>query len=252
VVRLNNLAAAVSFLTRIPVRLREEPSMTAAVPWFPVVGAGIGVIVGGVAVGLAELVPMSVAAAVAVLVGVLVTGAFHEDGLADVADAFAGGWTVEQRLRILKDPLHGSYGVAALCGTIVLRIVALASLGPAVAFAGAVAAHTLARGAAVGLMGTVRVATADGLGADYARSLPRRSAVVGVAVSIAIAAVATGWWVGPLAVAAVLAAITVGWLAVRKIGGITGDVLGATEQVAECLVLVTITALAARHALYWQ
>jgi adenosylcobinamide-GDP ribazoletransferase len=252
VVRLNNLAAAVSFLTRIPVRLREEPSMTAAVPWFPVIGAGIGVIVGGVAAGLAELVPMSVAAAVAVLVGVLVTGAFHEDGLADVADAFAGGWTVEQRLRILKDPLHGSYGVAALCGTIVLRIVALASLGPAVAFAGAIAAHTLGRGAAVGLMGTVRVATADGLGADYARSLPRRSAVVGVTASIAIAAVATGWWVGPLAVAALLAAITVGWLAVRKIGGVTGDVLGATEQVAECLVLVTITALAARHPLWWS
>lgn len=250
-VRLNDLAAAVSFLTRIPVRLREEPSMTAAVPWFPVVGAGVGMIVGGVAVGLAELVPMSVAAAVAVLVGVLVTGAFHEDGLADVADAFAGGWTVEQRLRILKDPLHGSYGVAALCGTIVLRIVALASLGPAVAFAGAIAAHTLGRGAAVGLMGTVRVATADGLGADYARSLPRRSAVVGVAVSIAIAAVATGWWVAALAVAAALSAAAVGWLAVRKIGGVTGDVLGATEQVAECLVLVTITALAARHSLWW-
>lgn len=250
-VRLNDLAAAVSFLTRIPVRLREEPSMTAAVPWFPVVGAGVGMIVGGVAVGLAELVPMSVAAAVAVLVGVLVTGAFHEDGLADVADAFAGGWTVEQRLRILKDPLHGSYGVAALCGTIVLRIVALASLGPAVAFAGAIAAHTLGRGAAVGLMGTVRVATADGLGADYARSLPRRSAVVGVAVSIAIAAVATGWWVAALAVAAALSAAAVGWLAVRKIGGVTGDVLGATEQVAECLVLVTITALAARHPLWW-
>jgi adenosylcobinamide-GDP ribazoletransferase len=251
VVRLNNLAAAVSFLTRIPVRLREEPSMTAAVPWFPVVGAGIGVIVGGVAAGLAELVPMSVAAAVAVLVGVLVTGAFHEDGLADVADAFAGGWTVEQRLRILKDPLHGSYGVAALCGTIVLRIVALASLGPAVAFAGAVAAHTLARGAAVGLMGTVRVATADGLGADYARSLPHRSAVIGVAASVAIAAVATGWWVAVLVCVAAASAAVVGWLAIRKIGGVTGDVLGAAEQVAECAVLVAVTALAARHPLWW-
>jgi adenosylcobinamide-GDP ribazoletransferase len=251
VVRLSNLAAAVSFLTRIPVRLREEPSMTAAVPWFPVVGAGIGMIVGAIAAGMAELVPMPVAAAVAVLVGVLVTGAFHEDGLADVADAFAGGWTVEQRLRILKDPLHGSYGVAALCGTIVLRIVALASLGPAVAFAGAIAAHTLGRGAAVGLMGTVRVATADGLGADYARSLPRRSAVTGAAASVAIAAVATGWWVAVLVAVAAASAAVVGWLAIRKIGGVTGDVLGAAEQVAECAVLVAVTALAARHPLWW-
>lgn len=250
-VRLSNLAAAVSFLTRIPVRLREEPSMTAAVPWFPVVGAGVGMIVGAIAAGMAELVPMPVAAAVAVLVGVLVTGAFHEDGLADVADAFAGGWTVEQRLRILKDPLHGSYGVAALCGTIVLRIVALASLGPAAAFAGAVAAHTLGRGAAVGLMGTVRVATADGLGADYARSLPRRSAVIGVAASVAITAVAAGWWVAVLVAVAAASAAVVGWLAIRKIGGVTGDVLGAAEQVAECAVLVAVTALAARHPLWW-
>jgi adenosylcobinamide-GDP ribazoletransferase len=251
VVRLSNLAAAVSFLTRIPVRLREEPSMTAAVPWFPVVGAGVGMIVGAIAAGMAELVPMPVAAAVAVLVGVLVTGAFHEDGLADVADAFAGGWTVEQRLRILKDPLHGSYGVAALCGTIVLRIVALASLGPAAAFAGAVAAHTLGRGAAVGLMGTVRVATAGGLGADYARSLPRRSAVIGVAASVAITAVAAGWWVAVLVAVAAASAAVVGWLAIRKIGGVTGDVLGAAEQVAECAVLVAVTALAARHPLWW-
>lgn len=250
-VRLSNLAAAVSFLTRIPVRLREEPSMTAAVPWFPVVGAGVGMIVGAIAAGMAELVPMPVAAAVAVLVGVLVTGAFHEDGLADVADAFAGGWTVEQRLRILKDPLHGSYGVAALCGTIVLRIVALASLGPAAAFAGAVAAHTLGRGAAVGLMGTVRVATAGGLGADYARSLPRRSAVIGVAASVAITAVAAGWWVAVLVAVAAASAAVVGWLAIRKIGGVTGDVLGAAEQVAECAVLVAVTALAARHPLWW-
>lgn len=226
--------------------------MTAAVPWFPVVGAGVGVVVGAVAAGMAELVPMPVAAAVAVLVGVLVTGAFHEDGLADVADAFAGGWTVEQRLRILKDPLHGSYGVAALCGSIVLRIVALASLGPATAFAGAVAAHTLGRGAAVGLMGTVRVATADGLGADYARSLPRRSAVVGVLAAVAIAGLATGWWVAVLVVVAALGAAALGWLAVRKIGGVTGDVLGAAEQVAECAVLVAVTALAARHPLWWH
>ena len=91
----------------------------------------VGAAVGVVAAGLGDLVPGGVAAAVAVLVGVLVTGAFHEDGLADVADAFAGGWTRRAAPRILEDPRHGSYGVAALCGSIVLRVVSVASLAPA-------------------------------------------------------------------------------------------------------------------------
>ncbi len=144
-------------------------------PWFPLVGGVIGLAVGGVAAGLAELVPMAVAAAVAIIAGVMITGAFHEDGLADTADAFAGGWTREQRLQILGDPLHGSYGVAALCGTIVVRILAVASLGPAAAFAGLVAAHALGRAAAVGAMATFPLATADGLGAGYASGLSRRA-----------------------------------------------------------------------------
>ena len=221
-------------------------------PWFPVVGGLIGLAVGGVAAGLAELVPMAVAAAVAIVAGVVITGAFHEDGLADTADAFAGGWTREERLRILADPLHGSYGVAAMCGTIVVRILCVAALAPAAAFAGLIAAHALGRSAAVGAMTAYPLATSDGLGAGYAAGLPRRRAVVGVFGGTGIAAAATGWWVGPLAAAAVVAAVAVGALAMRKIGGVTGDVLGAVEQVTECLVLVVVTALAPRHPLWWR
>ena len=165
------LLAAVQFLTRVPVRTTRPPDLAGAVIWFPVVGALVGAAVGGVAAGLGELVPAGVAAAVAVLFGVLVTGAFHEDGLADTADAVAGGWTVERRLEILDDPRHGTYGVAALCGSIVLRVVAVASLAPAAAFAGLVAAHALGRGAAVVVMGVVPAAGPDGLGADYARAV---------------------------------------------------------------------------------
>ena len=117
---------AVQFLTRVPVRRAGAADTATIVVWFPVVGALVGALAGGVAAGLGHLVPTAVAAAVGVLVGVLVTGAFHEDGLADTADAVAGGWTVERRLEILKDPRHGTYGVAALCGSIVLRVVAVA------------------------------------------------------------------------------------------------------------------------------
>lgn len=249
---MRGLLGAIQFLTRVPIRLAEPPELTRCVPWFPLVGGLIGVAVGGIAAGVAELVPMAVAAAVAIVAGVLITGAFHEDGLADVADAFGGGWTRGQRLRILEDPLHGSYGVAALCGTIVVRIVCVATMAPASAFAGLVAAHALGRSAAVGAMATFPLATADGLGAGYATGLSRAKAAAGVLSGIGIAALATGWWVGPLAAAAVVAALAVGVLAMRKVGGVTGDVLGAVEQVTECFVLVVVTGLATHHPLWWR
>jgi adenosylcobinamide-GDP ribazoletransferase len=248
---VTGLLAAAQFLTRIPIRLRTAPDLHTAIPWFPVVGGAIGAVIGGVVVVLMDLVPASVAATVAIAIGLLITGAFHEDGLADTADAL-GGWTPEQRREILKDSRHGSYGVAAMCVTIVLRIVCVATLTPAVAFAGLVAAHALGRGAAVGVMGTAPPSPTAGLGADYARSLAPRRAVVGVAAALAIGALATGWWVGPLALAAGLGAVAVAVLAVRAFGGVSGDILGAVEQVGECLVLVVVTGLALRHDVWWH
>jgi len=242
--------AAAQFLTRVPIRLRTAPDLAAAVPWFPVVGALIGAAVGLVAAGLMEVVPASVAAAVAIIVGLVLTGAFHEDGLADTADAL-GGMTPERRREILKDSRHGSYGVAAMCTTIVLRIVCVASLGPAAAFAGLVAAHALGRGAAVAAMVIGRPAPHEGLGADYTRVLARRSAAVGVLAALAIGALVSGWWVGPLAFAVALGAAAVIRLAHRAFGGVSGDLLGAVEQVGECLVLIVVSGLALHHQPWW-
>jgi adenosylcobinamide-GDP ribazoletransferase len=242
---MRGFLGAVQFLTRIPVRTRTPPlDLARAAVWFPVVGGLIGVAVGGIAAGLGEVVPGAVAAAVAVLVGIAITGALHEDGLADTADALAGGWTPERRLEILEDPRHGSFGVAALCGSIVLRIVAVAALTGGDAFTGLVAAHALARGAAVAAMAVVPLAKPDGLGAAYARSVGRRRAALAGLLAVGIAAAATGWWAGPLTAAAVTAAALVIYFAWRTIGGITGDVLGAVEQLAECAVLVTVAGLA--------
>ncbi|HEX4982299.1 MAG TPA: adenosylcobinamide-GDP ribazoletransferase [Ilumatobacteraceae bacterium] len=249
---MKGLLGAIQFLTRVPIRMTEPPKLTRCVPWFPLVGGLIGLAVGGIAAGLAELVPMAVAAAVAIVAGVLITGAFHEDGLADIADAFGGGWTREQRLRILEDPLHGTYGVAALGSSIVIRVLCVASLTPPSAFAGLVAAHTLGRSAAVGAMATFPLALPSGLGAGYRTGLSRWRAFIGVLGGVAIATVAIGWWVAPLAAAGVVAAAAVGVLALRKIGGVTGDVLGAVEQVTECLVLVVLAGLASRHTLWWR
>lgn len=245
--------AAWQFLTRVPIRLRRAPSLSAAVGWFPVVGAVVGAAVGGAAAGMWFAVPPLLAAAIGVVVGLLITGAFHEDGLADCADAFGGGWTVERRLEILKDSRHGTYGVAAMCASIVIRIIALGSLaGPALMFAAAVAAHTIGRVAAVGLAGFGPMSSHPGLGSDFGRSTNRVRAALGCLGGLAITALAVGWWVGALILVALVAVIVVGALAHRKIGGVSGDVLGATEQVAECVALVVIVALAAKHPLWWR
>ena len=241
---------AVQFLTRIPIRLRAAPDLAACVPWFPVVGGAIGATIGLVVAGLMEIVPSNVAAAVGIVFGVILTGAFHEDGLADTADAL-GGWSPEQRRQILKDSRHGSYGVAAMCSTIVLRVACVAALGPAAAFAGLVAAHALGRGAAVAVMGTASPVPTEGLGADYARGLRAFPTVLGVGAALGIAAIATGWWVAPLAGVGGVGAVGVAVLARRAFGGLSGDLLGAVEQVGECLVLVVVTALASRHSLWW-
>ncbi|MGB8859088.1 MAG: adenosylcobinamide-GDP ribazoletransferase [Ilumatobacteraceae bacterium] len=247
------LLAALQFLTRVPIRLRKEPSLTRTVAWFPLAGAIIGAAVGGVAAGTWHLTPPLVAASIALTSGLLITGAFHEDGLGDIADAFGGGWTVERRLEILKDSRHGTYGVAAMCASIVIRVVALGSLpGPATMFAAAVAAHTMGRVAAVAMAGTMRLAGNTGLGADYGRSTTAGRAAAGCSAGLAVTALATGWWTGPLVLAAATAAIATGTLARRKIGGISGDVLGAAEQVAECLCLVVLSGLAMHHRLWWS
>jgi adenosylcobinamide-GDP ribazoletransferase len=134
---------------------------------------------------------------------------------------------------------------------VVLRVACLASLGPASAFAAAVAAHTVARGAAVAVMGVAPTARPSGLGADYTRGLGPRPVIAAVVAALAIGAVATSWWIGPIAAAAaVVAGVTARW-AVRRIGGITGDVLGAIEQVVECAVLVVAVGLARRHHVWW-
>jgi adenosylcobinamide-GDP ribazoletransferase len=249
---MSGLLGAVQFLTRLPVRLAVPPRPADTVPWYPCVGALIGLIVGGIAAGLGELVPTAVAAALAVPTGVLLTGALHEDGLADVADAFAGGTTRDERLRILEDPAHGSYGVAALSGSIVLRIACIATLAPAAAVAGAVAAHAIARCAMVATLATVRPARDRGVGAETAAAIDRRRAAYGIAGGAAVAVVAAGWWALPVGAAAIAVAAIVVVLAVRKLGGITGDVLGAVEQVAECAALVVVSGLAARHSLWWR
>lgn len=250
---MTGFLAALQFLTRVPVRLRREPSMSRAVVWFPVVGAVIGAAAGGIGAGAWHVTAPLVAGSLAVVAALLITGAFHEDGLGDIADAFGGGYTLERRVEILKDSRHGTYGVAAMCSSILVRAASLGSMpGPVALFASAVAAHAVARVAAVGLMAAVPLAGHSGLGADYGRSTTVGRALLAGVLGTGLTTLAVGWWVGPLLGAALMSAIAVGALAKHKIGGISGDVLGACEQVAECACMVVASGLAMHHQLWWM
>jgi adenosylcobinamide-GDP ribazoletransferase len=250
---MSGLLGAIQFLTRVPVRTSGAVGHQRIVPWFPIVGVLIGAVVGGLAAALAELVPPMVAAACALVAGLLLTGAFHEDGLADVCDAFAGGTAPERRLEILKDPRHGTYGVSAIAASVLLRWVSIAAVGSSAAmFAGLVAAHALGRASAVATMLVLPPATEHGLGASHSHRLRTGPTALGVTAAVAAVAALTGWWVAPLLAVALVGSVAVGWMAMRKIGGLVGDVLGAIEQVVECGVLVVVSGLAAHHALWWD
>jgi adenosylcobinamide-GDP ribazoletransferase len=240
------LEGAVQFLTRIPIDAPHAVPHRRVVPWFPFVGALIGAAVGGVAVGMKQLVPTSVAATLAVVAGLLITGAFHEDGLADTADGLGGGTTREARLAIMKDSRVGSYGALALGFVLALKVLALGLLQPAwTAAAVLVCAHAAGRAVAVVVMAATPYAGSVALSKfkPEGRDVGVADCVIALAIGLAPLAL-----LSPLAAAACVAAGALGalWVAFaarRLIGGHTGDVLGAVEQVFETGFLLAAAAL---------
>jgi len=247
---MRNLLGALSLLTRVPVPRGPgaPPGLAASVPWFPVVGALVGLAVAGAYAALGLVLPALPAAAIAVSLGSLVTGAFHEDGLADTADALGGSWSREEALQIMRDPHLGTFGVLALVWSTVVRVACLATLGPQSGVAALVGAHALSRGAAVGVMGSLAPATADGMAAAHVSAVTRAQVLGGLTAGLVAGAVALGPWLLLAGPAAALGAAGVGWFSRRRIGGVTGDVLGAAQQVAEVLVLIVAAAVAASGA----
>ena len=246
---MKGFRAAVGLLTRVPSR--PGPETEKAIPWLPVVGALVGAVVALVYIALRSATTPLAAAAVAIGAGMLVTGAFHEDGLADTADAFGADVSRPRRLEILKDPRHGTFGVAALVVSVVARIAGIAALSRTAALVALPAAHAVSRAAPALQLWVLPAATPTGLGATYAEPVGRRSALPAAGAGVLVAVVLLGVWSLPaLAVAATVAA-GMGWLAMRKIGGITGDVLGATQQLVEIGVLLLCVA-AGRSLPWWR
>ena len=243
---LGDFRRACALLTRLPIR--ADFSQTSATTWawaFPVVGLLVGGIAVGVAAGLMSLGLGVSAVAIGLIVQVMVTGAMHEDGLADSADGLWGGWTPARRLEIMKDSRIGTYGVIALILAFLWRW-ALWSVLLSVAPLALVAVSALSRAPLPALMAALPHARDTGLSHTTGRPTRIPAAAAGV-----IAAIIALMCVGPLAalVGIILAALSttaVGLIAKAKIGGQTGDTLGAAQVVAELVCLTAFAMLLAQ------
>lgn len=239
-----DLPAALGLLTRLPVVVdgARATARGAAAAWaFPLVGMILGVMLAAcVALLLIVGLPAGIIAGLVLGLSVVLTGAMHEDGLADSADGLWGGWDRTRRLAIMKDSHIGVYGVCAIGLSLLLRWLALVvviSMGAYwVAF---IAVGALSRASMVVQMAVLPNARSDGLSHQVGR--PPQGTVwlaIGLAVGIALLC----GYVGLIAVSAV-ATLICGVIARAKIGGQTGDILGATQQVTEIAMLLALVAM---------
>lgn len=262
---LSQFSVAWMFLTRIPLpkwwnkaEIIEESDTDAdaenkdkgegmialadTVRAWPIVGLAVGALAGGSlwVAGNLGLHPLA-ASFVAMIVAALVTGALHEDGLADVVDGFGGGDTRAKKLRIMRDSHIGAFGVLALMLMVGFKAGSMAGFnGPGFAAAAVLSAHVLSRCFLPMLMVALPPARRNGLG--QGAGIPKtENAVMAAAIGVLIAILTLG--LGPGLVASAVAGLGVafvGAVAQRQIQGFTGDVLGAAQQVSEALVLAGV------------
>jgi adenosylcobinamide-GDP ribazoletransferase len=231
---LTRLLGALQFLTILPIR-RSTCAPGDAAAYFPLVGAGIGLAAAGLHQVLTPVVASSLNAMIAVLLMVILSGALHEDGLADCADAFGGGRSPEKIQSILKDSRIGAFGALALIFSVVLRWQAIAETGSHLPETLA-AAGALSRGAQVAL-GWIARPAGEGSGRLFALTLstPRALAAVVLAIGLIV----------PLGVVALPAVVgSAGFTLIardyfeRHLGGVNGDCCGALSQIVEGFVLL--------------
>ena len=245
-VDLLDVPASIGLLTRLPVRVDGEwaTQRGAAAAWaYPIVGLIVGCIA---VIGMIVSTAMGLNAQVTALIGVatltIITGAMHEDGLADTTDGLWGGWDPAQRLKIMKDSYIGTYGVLAIVFSLVMRWLLLTELVEMDAGTTLIGAAMLSRTAMVGVMTWLPNARNNGLSRKVGRPSRR---IAGIAVGIAI--IGAMGFIGDLAVGAIIVvgivATGCGAIANAKIGGQTGDILGAVQQITETSVMLYLVSI---------
>jgi adenosylcobinamide-GDP ribazoletransferase len=264
--QLRAAAAAFTFLTRLPVgRIvsHDLSDLSRSAAYFPLVGLIVGAIGAGVFV-VAQLIwaPL-IAVVLSVAATVLVTGAFHEDALADSLDGFGGGWTKEQVLTIMKDSRVGSYALIGVAIVVVAKVSSLLSIhelasavklsqfSPGADWAVAralMAAHVLARWSSVLLIRTheyVRieeVGTKPAAGRPFVNAISNAQFALATAISLAVVIPMLGIQTFAAGLTTIVVAVAAGRYFKRRIGGITGDALGAANQIVELTIYLVLAA----------
>lgn len=240
----SDITTALRLLTRLPLPATGTSTRDAQAVWaYPVAGIAVGAIgatVGTVGAGLG--LSAAIVAALILLGLTVATGALHEDGLADSADGLWGGWDRARRLEIMRDSRIGTYGVIALVLSLIVRWAALTSIvsSDAGLFAPMIAVGAVSRVPMAALLAWLPAARAEGLGAAVGRP-GVQSVWLAVGIAMIAALLLVGWVAVALAFWIAVATLIVGLIAQRKIGGQTGDVLGASQQVAEIAALCVLS-----------
>jgi adenosylcobinamide-GDP ribazoletransferase len=241
---VKSLVLALRYLTiaPIPAGAHVEPTtLGRAAAWFPLIGLGLGLVV---AAGerLADLLfPPLLAALLTVTLWKLLTGGLHLDGLADCLDGLVGRDPAD-RLRIMRDSRIGAFGAVGLILFLLLEVAAVAEAPTEARWRSLIAAPAVARAMPPLVAWIFPPATATGQGAMFRSGLTRARALVAFTLGCLIPVAALG--VAGIVVSALVAvaAVALGWFATRRLGGVTGDVLGAVVEVAELMALLTVVA----------
>jgi len=233
------LAAAVSFLTRLPIGkfvLIGAADVSQSAGWFPLVGLLIGGICAGAAFVLRGHLPSMVIGAIVLVLDAAVTGALHFDGLADTADGFGGGKSREDVLRIMRDHAIGSYGGTALALLVILKVAAYgALLAGGRWFAAIVLTPAVGRWSILLLTAALPYARET---ASVVREMRAGAVAWGTIILGAAMAASRLWCAAAAGGAAIAVSALFGLYCRRRIGGITGDTLGANVQLCECAALI--------------
>ena len=236
---LRAFTLALTFLTRLPLPAHDASpqQLAASVRYYPLVGA----LVGGLSAAVFWLaglwLPPLLALLLAVAAGLAATGAFHEDGLADTFDGIGAGADVDRTLEVMRDSRLGTYGVVALVLALGLKVAALASLAPRAVCIALIAGHGLSRLSSVVVMQTSAYVRAAGVATPLAQRFEPLAWVVVLVTGIALAA-GLAWLLSPTTALLGFAGLAAGHALMRlcferKLGGYTGDTLGAVQQASE-------------------
>lgn len=250
------LLLALSFFTRVPVNLPDvvKPEMLhKASRYFAVIGLFIGVVTALILILLSSFLPISLAILISMACSLLLTGAFHEDGWADVWDGFGGGWTVEQKLNIMKDSRLGTYGAAGLFFILMIKYQSLVLLSsynenPVIALSLAlVLAHTLSRAVSTSLIFSMSYVSEDAQSKvkPLAQHLSLNGLLILLITGAAVLFILLPLWHCLIMIVClwVIRLLLIFWFN-RQLGGFTGDCLGAAQQLLEVAVYIILLVLA--------